>query len=143
MIFKCTVGAGVGDYSSWGRGAPAPPKWFSHSCMMAARNEKRSISTILRENRGLNSLEVFFTLAFAQSTKGHARLYPFDIPMKLLYFPSFVLSLLFALFHFKVMRKSLCDVICEGAFQCVSDFGNTLAGTVFFFFNLFSLVWNN
>ena len=63
----------------------------------------------------MNSLEVFFTRAFAQSTKGHARLYPFDKPMKLLYFRSFVnvLSVLFALFHFKVIRKSLYHKVVQ------------------------------
>ena len=43
LIFKCTEGAGVGDYSSR----------FWHSCEMATRNAERSISTILRKNRGL------------------------------------------------------------------------------------------
>ena len=32
---------------------------------------------------------------------------PFDKPMKSLYFRSFVVSVLFARFHFKVIRKSL------------------------------------
>ena len=32
---------------------PPPPKLFWHSCKMAARNAKRSISTILLKNRGL------------------------------------------------------------------------------------------
>ena len=36
LIFKCKEGAGVGG-----------------SCKMAARNAKRSMSTILQENRGL------------------------------------------------------------------------------------------
>ena len=74
LIFKCTEGAGFGDYSSGGRrgegGAgrgeknrkiffslppkpPPPLKYFWHSCKIAARNTKRSISMILRENRGL------------------------------------------------------------------------------------------
>ena len=34
-------------------------------------------------------------------------LYPFDKPIKSLYFRSFVVSVLFARFHFKVIRKSL------------------------------------
>ena len=34
-------------------------------------------------------------------------LYPFDKPIKLLYFRSFVVSVLFARFHFKIIRKSL------------------------------------
>ena len=40
-------------------------------------------------------------------TKSHARLYPFDKPIKSFYFCSFVVSVLFVLFHFKVIRKSL------------------------------------
>ena len=39
--------------------------------------------------------------------RNHARLYPFDKPIKSLYFCSFVVSVLFARFHFKVIRKSL------------------------------------
>ena len=35
------------------------------------------------------------------------RLYPFHTPIKSLYFRSFVVSVLFARFHFKVIRKSL------------------------------------
>ena len=35
------------------------------------------------------------------------RLYPFDTPIKSLYFRSFVVSVLLARFHFKVIRKSL------------------------------------
>ena len=112
-------------------------------------------------------------LSIAQSTKSHARLYPFDKPMRSLYFRSFLLSILFALFIsrsyenrsiikvvqlpqdwfdtqttavqccFATIISGSFDVICEGAFHCVSDLGNTLAGTVFSVFNLFSLVWNN
>ena len=44
LIFKCTEGAGAGDYSFRGRWALTQD---------AARNAKRSISTILRKNRGL------------------------------------------------------------------------------------------
>ena len=40
-------------------------------------------------------------------TKSHARLYPFDKPIKSLYFRLFVVSVLSARFHFKVIRKSL------------------------------------
>ena len=40
-------------------------------------------------------------------TKSHERLYPFDKPIKSFYFRSFVVSILFARFHFKVIRKSL------------------------------------
>ena len=37
----------------------------------------------------------------------HARLYLLDKPIKSLYFSSFVVFVLFARFHFKVIRKSL------------------------------------
>ena len=46
-------------------------------------------------------------LQYDVKAKSHARLYPFDKPVKSLYFCSFVVSPLFARFHFKVMRKSL------------------------------------
>ena len=49
----------------------------------------------------------FLTRAYALPTKSHTRLYPFDKPIKSFYFCSFVVSVLFVLFHFKVIRKSL------------------------------------
>ena len=48
----------------------------------------------------------FFTQPFAYPTKSHARLCPFDQPIISLYFGSFVVSVLFVRFHFKVIRKS-------------------------------------
>ena len=63
---------------------------------------KQSIGWFLESSRAWS----FFTRACAQPTKSHARLYPFDKPIKLLYFRSFVVSVLFALFHFKVTGKS-------------------------------------
>ena len=39
--------------------------------------------------------------------KSHTCLYPFDKPIKSLYFHSFFVSVLFTRFHFKVIRKSL------------------------------------
>ena len=44
-----------------------------------------------------------------------ARLYPFDKPIKSLYFRSFVVSVLFVRFHFKVIRKSLCHGIVRAS----------------------------
>ena len=41
-------------------------------------------------------------------------LYPFDKPIKSLYFLSFVVFVLFARFHFKVIRKSFH---CFGSFD--------------------------
>ena len=46
-------------------------------------------------------------MQFDVKAKSHARLCPFAKPIKSLYFRSFVVSALFARFHFKVMRKSL------------------------------------
>ena len=43
----------------------------------------------------------------------HAPLYPFDKPIKSLSFGSFVVSVLFARFHFKVIRKSLYQNIAK------------------------------
>ena len=48
-----------------------------------------------------------FLYASVRLTKSFARLYPFDKPIKSLYFHSFVVSVLFARFYFKVIRKSL------------------------------------
>ena len=82
-----------------------PPKktlvWRRHwsigqSC--CSMTSKRGIGWFLESSRVWR----FFARAFAQPTKSRARLYPFDKPMK-----SFVVSVLFACFHFKVIRKSL------------------------------------
>ena len=58
-------------------------------------------------SRKFSGMTSFFTRAFAKPIKSHKRLYPFDRPIILLYFRSFVVSVLFARFHFKVIRKSL------------------------------------
>jgi len=57
-------------------------------------------------SRKFSGMKVF-TRAFAEPTKSHTRLCPFNKPIKSLYFRSFVVSVLFARFHFKVIRKSL------------------------------------
>ena len=49
----------------------------------------------------------FFHPSVRYPTKGHPRLYVFDKPIKSLYFCSFVVSVLFSRFYFKVIRKSL------------------------------------
>ena len=41
------------------------------------------------------------------TSQNHARLYPFDNPIKSRYFRSFVVSVLFVRFHFEVILKSL------------------------------------
>ena len=64
---------------------------------------KRSIDWFQENSRAWS----FSTRAFAELIKSHARLYLFDKPIKSLYFRSFVVSVLFARFHFKVIRKSL------------------------------------
>ena len=88
-----------------------PPKktliWRRHcsigqSC--CSMTSKRSIDWFLESSLAWS----FFNRAFAlKQTKSYARLYPFDKPIKSLYFRSFVVSVLFARFHFKVIRKSL------------------------------------
>ena len=87
-----------------------PPKktltWRRHhsigqSC--CSMTSKRSIDWFLESFWAWN----FFTRTFAWPTKSHARLFPFCKPIKSLYFRSFVVSVLFARFHFKVIRKSL------------------------------------
>ena len=64
----------------------------------------------------LSDINVFMTMIMIvmspegtspQPTKTHARLYPFDKPIKSLYFRSFAFLVLFARFHFKPIRKSL------------------------------------
>ena len=71
--------------------------------LCCSMTSKRSIGWYLESSRVWS----FFTRAFANPTKSHPRLYPFDKPIKSLYFRSFVLFVLFARFHFKVIRKSL------------------------------------
>jgi len=81
-----------------------PPKktliWRRHysigqSCY--SMTSKRSIGWFLESSRAWS----FFTRAFAKPTKGRARLYPFDKPIKSFHFRSFVVSVLFARFSFQ------------------------------------------
>ena len=64
---------------------------------------KQIIDYFLKSSRAWR----FFNRAFAQPTKSHVRLCPSYKPIKWLYFPLFVVCVLFARFHFKVIRKSL------------------------------------
>ena len=67
----------------------------------------------------------FFHLSVRLTNQTPRALYPFDKPIKSLYFRSFVFSVLFAGFHFKVIRKLLYRVghlfthksgdLCNGA----------------------------
>ena len=74
--------------------------------MVLQHDVKAKYRLISRKFLGVRS---FFTRAFAQPIKSHERLYPFDKPVISLYFRSFVVSVLFARFHFKVIRKSPYD----------------------------------
>ena len=58
-------------------------------------------------SRKFSGMKFFSPERSLNQPKSHARLYSFDKPIKSLYFRSFVVSVLFAGFHFKVMRKSL------------------------------------
>ena len=53
------------------------------------------------------SCMTFFHHSVRLTNQKPSLLYPFDKPIKWLYFRSFVVSVLFARFHFKVIRKSL------------------------------------
>ena len=88
---------------------------IGQSC--CSMTSKRSIVWFLESSRAWG----FFTRAFALLTKSHASLCPFDKPFKSLYFRSFVVSVLFARFHFKVIRKSL-----YGAFSFTWPAANTM-----------------
>ena len=48
----------------------------------------------------------FFRRSVRLTNQSHARLHPFDKPIKSLHFRLFIVSVLFACFHFKVIRKS-------------------------------------
>ena len=56
-------------------------------------------------SRKISGMEYFHPRV--RLTKSHARLYPFDTPIISLYFRLFVVSVLFARFNLKVIRKSL------------------------------------
>ena len=73
---------------------------IGQSC--CSMKSKRSIGWFLESSRAWS----FFTRAFGKPTESHARLYPFDKPIKSFYFRLFVVSVLFARFHSKVIRKS-------------------------------------
>ena len=60
---------------------------IGQSC--CSMTSKQIISWFLESSRAWS----FFTRAFAKPTKNHPRLYPFDKPIKSLYFRSFVLFL--------------------------------------------------
>ena len=78
-------------------------KWRRHWPLMLQYDVKAKYRLILKSSWAWS----FFTQAFALPTKIHACLYLFDKPIKELYYCSFVVSVLFARFHFKVKQKSL------------------------------------
>ena len=64
---------------------------------------KAKYRLISRKSSGIK----FFDPSVRLTNQSHTRLYPFDKPIKSFYFRSFVVSVLFARFYFKVIRKSL------------------------------------
>ena len=84
--------------------------------MVLQHDVKAKCRLISRKFSGMTS---FFTRAFAKPIKSHKRLYPFDRPIILLYFRSFVVSVLFARFHFKVIRKSLYTLVLRKRKQAI------------------------
>ena len=68
-----------------------------------------------------SSVMKFFHPSVRLPTKSHARLYPFDESIKSLYFCSFVVSVLFLCFHFKVTRKKLCENLTHLGMLYVHD----------------------
>ena len=58
-------------------------------------------------SRKFSGMKFFHLSVRLTNEKPDAFVFPFDKPIKSLYFRSFVVSVLFARFHFKVIRKSL------------------------------------
>ena len=73
-------------------------------------------------SRKFSSMKFFHLSVCLTNKKPDAFVCPFDKPMKSLYFRSFVVSVLFARFHFKVIRKSLYLVVkhCVSCLICYS-----------------------
>ena len=70
--------------------------------MVLQYDVKTKYRLISREFSGMN----FFHQSGRLTNKKPRRVYPFDKRIKSLYFRSFVVSILFARFHFNVIRKS-------------------------------------
>ena len=79
-----------------------------------SRKKKREIPAIKL------TLAIIETFRFEEEIwlKSHAPLYPFDKPIESLSFRLFVISVLFARFHFKVIRKSLYSRQNDVWFTC-------------------------
>ena len=58
-------------------------------------------------SRKFSGMKSFYASVRLTNQKPRTFVCPFDTPIKSLYFRSFVVSVLFARFHFKVIRKSL------------------------------------
>ena len=58
-------------------------------------------------SRKFSGMKFFYASVRLTNQKPPAFVCPFNKPIKSLYFHSFVVSVLFARFHFKVVRKSL------------------------------------
>ena len=68
---------------------------------------KQPIDSFLERFLGMKFLSGAFAQWSVRSVERLLHLYPFDKPIKALYFCSFVVFVLFVPFHFKVIRKSL------------------------------------
>ena len=83
-----------------------PPKktliWRRHCSISWPIVLQYDVKAISRMFSGMK----FFRRSVRLTNQSHARLHPFDKPIKLLHFRLFIVSVLFASFHFKVIRKS-------------------------------------
>ena len=78
-------------------------------------------------SRKFSGMKFFHLSVRLTSEKPDAFVCPFDKPIKLLYFRSFVVSVLFASFRFKVIRKSLytsneCNTFSKKTFGIFCQF---------------------
>ena len=62
-------------------------------------------------SRKFSGMKFFHLSVHLTNEKPGTFVCPFDKPIKSLYFCSFVVSVLFACFHFKVIRKSLYETV--------------------------------
>ena len=79
-------------------------------------------------SRKFSGMKFFYAGVRLTNQKPHTFVCPFDKPIKSLYFRSFVVSVLFARFHFKVIRKSLYQSLWQSLILTLLAF--TLVHTV-------------
>ena len=80
----------------------SPLIWRRHcsiSWLIVLQYDVKAISRIFSDMK-------FFRRSVGLTNQSHACLHPFDKPIKSLHFRLFIVSVLFASFHFKVIRKS-------------------------------------